>query len=81
MLEEKRSLSYGKFVRQVGIATTIPMILAAGPLVGYWIGQWVDRRFGMEPWGTVILALSGLAAGIKQVVEIIRRLNEETKKD
>lgn len=75
-------MSYGKLVRQIGIATTIPMILAAGPLVGYWIGQWVDRRFGSEPWGVVILALLGLAAGIKQVVHVIRQgINEETEKD
>ena len=57
------------------------MILAAGPLVGYWIGQWVDRRFGIAPWGMVIFALLGLAAGTKQVIEIIRRINEETKGD
>ena len=57
------------------------MILAAGPLVGYWIGQWVDWRFGIEPWGMVILVLLGLAAGTKQVIEIIRRINEETKGD
>lgn len=72
-------MSYGKLVRQIGTATTIPMILAAGPLVGYWIGQWADRRFGTEPWGVVILALLGLAASAKQVIEIIRRINEETK--
>ncbi len=72
----------GKFVRQIGIATTIPMVLAAGPLVGFWIGQWIDRRFGSEPWGVVIVALLGLAAGIKQVVHMIRQgINEETKKD
>jgi len=49
------------------------MLFAAGPLVGYFFGQWIDRRFGTEPWGTVILALLGFGAGLKQVIAVIRR--------
>lgn len=70
----------GKLVRQIGTVTTIPMILAAGPLVGFWFGQWIDRRFGSEPWGTVIVALLGLIASVKQVIQIIQRwIKEESK--
>jgi len=58
------------------------MILAAGPLVGYWLGQWVDGRFGIKPWLTTVLALLGLVASVKQVVHIIRQLiNEEAEED
>ncbi len=64
------------------MVTTIPMILAAGPLVGYWLGQWVDGRFGIKPWLTTVLALLGLVASVKQVVHIIRQLiNEEAEED
>ncbi len=74
-------LSYGKLVRQIGVVTTIPMILAAGPLVGYWIGQWVDKRFGLTPWGTVIVSLLGFAASLKQVISVIQTWIKETEKD
>lgn len=53
------------------------MVLAAGPLAGYGIGYWLDGRFGTDPWGKVLLSLLGLAAGFKQVVEIIRRSSKE----
>ena len=71
------SSSFGKLTRQIGIVTTIPMIFAAGPLVGFWIGQGLDRKFGTEPWGTVVVALLGFAASLKQVVFIIRRWIKE----
>ena len=74
-------MSYGKLVRQVGIVTTIPMIFAAGPLVGYWLGQFVDQRFQSDPWGKVCFALLGFAASIKQVTSIIRQWIKETNED
>jgi F0F1-type ATP synthase assembly protein I len=61
--------------------TTIPMILVAGPLVGYWIGVWLDSRFGIDPWGKVIVSLLGFVASLKQVVSIIQRWIKETEKD
>ena len=69
--------SYGKLLRQVGAVTTIPMILAAGPLVGYWMGGWADQHFGTDPWGKVIVLLLGFGASLKQVVTIIQRLIKE----
>jgi len=72
-------LSNGKLVRQIGTVTTIPMILVAGPLVGYWIGQWGDSHFGTQPWGQIVVALLGFIASLKQVVGIIKRWIRETE--
>ena len=63
------------------MVTTIPMIFAAGPLVGYAIGYWIDARFGTDPWGKVGIALLGFVASLKQVVAVIRRWIQETEKD
>ena len=69
--------TYGKLFRQIGLVTTIPMIFAAGPLVGYWIGGWGDQHFGTDPWGKVMVSLLGFGASLKQVITIIRRLIKE----
>ena len=74
-------MSYGKLVRQIGVVTTIPMILVAGPLVGYWIDQWGDSRFGTDPWGKTIVALLGFVASLKQVITVIQRWIKETKEE
>lgn len=32
------------------------------------VGQWVDRRFGTEPWGVLAGAMVGFAAGLYALV-------------
>ena len=70
-------MAYGKRIRQIGLVTTIPMIFAAGPLVGYGIGHWLDGHFGTDPWGTVGVSLLGFVASLKQVITIIRQSTKE----
>jgi F0F1-type ATP synthase assembly protein I len=55
----------------------IPMMLAAGPLVGYFAGCWLDRRLATDPWLTVSGALLGFAAAVKETIRIIRILQRE----
>ena len=69
--------SWKSGLRQMGAATTIPMILIAGPFLGFWIGSWLDVKFTTDPWAKVIVSLLGFAASLKQVIGIIRRLIKE----
>ena len=57
------------------------MMFAAGPLVGYFIGQWLDGRFGTDPWGKIGLSLLGFVAGLRQVILIIQRWIKESEED
>jgi F0F1-type ATP synthase assembly protein I len=52
----------------------IPMMLAAGPLVGYFLGLAADRWLGTAPWGATILTLVGFAAGVNETIQIIKRV-------
>lgn len=74
-------MSYGKLVRQVGAVTTIPMLLVAGLIVGFWIGSWIDNKYSSDPWAKTILALLGFAAGIKQSIGIIRNWIKESESE
>ena len=65
-------------LREVGIYTTIPMLLLAGPALGYWLGLQAQSRWGHDPWFAVGGAIFGLAASIRQIVKVIRRGSEET---
>lgn len=71
---------YGERLRSVGILGSIPIILAAGPIVGVLIGQWLDGRFGTDPWLAALMAALGFAAGVREMIRLIRRSNAEEKK-
>jgi len=75
--DEKNDLFAG--LRQAGIVMTIPMMLAIGPLVGYFAGAWLDRRLGTDPWLAVSGAILGFAAAVNETIRIIRILQREQK--
>ena len=61
-----------RLIRQAGIYLSIPMVLAGGPTLGFLIGQFIDRRFLMEPWGVMVAVALGLMASIYQTIRMIR---------
>jgi ATP synthase protein I len=70
---------YKRF-RQLGLLTTIPMILAAAPLVGYYLGRWLDRRFRTDPVLSLIMLGVGLAAGVRETILILKKAQDPDDK-
>ena len=65
-------------IRNIGIVVTIPMVFAAGPVVGFLIGSWIDQKWSTDPWAKTILSLLGFVGSVKQVIELIKRSTKET---
>ena len=64
-------------LRQIGLLGTIPMMLAAGPLIGFFIGRWLDSKLGTEPYLFIVMLALGFAASVKETVKIIKEANRE----
>ncbi len=62
--------------RQVALLTSIPMILLFGPLVGYFIGDFLDQLFGTSPWLMIIFTAMGALSGVKQTITLIKRATD-----
>lgn len=63
------------WARTVALATTIPMVLLVGPVLGAWVGGWVDRRWpSLAPWGSGVGVVLGLIAGGRQAWLLIRQI-------
>lgn len=74
-MNKKRDDKYYTY-RQIGILTTIPMLLAVGPILGYYIGDFLDKKFGTDPYLMVIFIFFGFAAAGKGVYDLIRRASQ-----
>ena len=68
----------GKQARDIGTYTIIPMMMIAGPLVGYLLGKGVENMFGGEPWPGVTGMLFGVVAAFRQVFLLLA--NKDPKK-
>ena len=79
-MAEKKDAFYSQ-VKQLGALTAVPIILVAGPLAGYFIGNWVDGRFRVYPWGTVLFLIFGFVASGREIFRLLKQLLKEDKKN
>ncbi len=63
--------------RQVGMLSSIPFILALAPIIGFAIGQLLDRHFQTRPWLSIILLLLGFVAGVRETINIVKLSQQE----
>lgn len=66
--EENRSR-----VRQLGTFITIPFVLAIPPVLGWFIGRWMDGLLGSTPFVMYLMICLGFVAGFREVYRIIKR--------
>ena len=64
--------------RLLGLGFTLLGLLVAGPVVGYLVGDWLDRKFGTS-WITWVCLLIGFAAAGRQIYLIARRIQKEAQ--
>ncbi|HTL70648.1 MAG TPA: AtpZ/AtpI family protein [Candidatus Eisenbacteria bacterium] len=64
-------------VQQLGIVTTIPIILLVGPAVGFWIGGWIDRKAHSYPWFTTIFTVLGFIASGREVFRLLKQISKD----
>ncbi len=57
--------------KALGVIFSLGATVAAGTVLGYWIGSFIDRKIGTEPWFTLAMVLLGAAAGFKSVYDIM----------
>ncbi|MEZ5998873.1 MAG: AtpZ/AtpI family protein [Hyphomonas sp.] len=68
------SLSAGAYALRYGAE------FVANVFVGGFIGFWIDKFAGSEPWGLLIGGTFGFAAGIRAIMRAYRELNAQAQK-
>lgn len=64
-----------KSIAQVGAYITIPFVLAIPPVLGWWIGSWLDKKLGTDPIFMYIFIALGFVAGFRELFRIIKRMS------
>ena len=67
--------------RQLALLTTIPMTLLAGPVVGFFLGDFLDRRWGTPPWLMVFFSIVGGISSVRETLHLIQRATKEAASD
>lgn len=67
-------------MRQIGILTALPFMMVAGPLVGYFIGDWLDDKLGTSPYLTILLIIMGIISSGREVIKMVKLATDAGKK-
>ncbi|MCE2982120.1 MAG: AtpZ/AtpI family protein [Parachlamydia sp.] len=62
--------------KQVGVYLTIPFILSVSPILGWLIGNWLDKRLHTAPFLMYGGVLLGFIAGFREIYRIIKRFGD-----
>jgi ATP synthase protein I len=71
----KRSSTEG--LRTAGLLLAIPTLLIVSPLVGFFVGNWLDQRLHSAPWLGIVGLVLGFAAAGRETYRIYRRYTAE----
>lgn len=61
---------------KVGVYLTIPFVLAVSPILGWWIGSWLDKKFDTDPYLMYMGLLFGFIAGFRELYRLIKRFGD-----
>lgn len=62
-----------KDYKMIGVLITIPFVLAIPPMVGWWLGDLLDKKLDTAPYLMYLLIFLGIVAAIREFIRIIKR--------
>ena len=67
--------------RAMGLTGGIGAVMAASILGGYFVGRYLDAKFGTAPWLLITSLLLTMVAGFLEVYKIVKKVTKETTKN
>ena len=72
----KNKVTDPKEMKKLGVYVTIPFILAVPPIIGWFIGKWLDEVFSLF-FLKYIFILLGLIAGFRELYRLIKKFGDD----
>lgn len=55
----------------------LPFVMGVPPIVGWYIGVWVDQYFDISPYGKYGFLALGICSGVREIYRIINKYKDE----
>lgn len=63
--------------RMIGVYLTLPFVLAIPPILAWYIGHWLDEKFGTKPYLMYFFLILGFVSGFREFFRIVKRFGNE----
>jgi F0F1-type ATP synthase assembly protein I len=83
VLPERRAIDpdVKKMWRGVGLAGSVAIEVTAAICIGYFLGDYLDRKLGTRPWLMYLFLAGGISAAIQALRKLIRDYNKFLEQD
>ena len=61
-----------KWIKIGGLLSFLPFVLVAGPLSGYILGNYLEKRFNLPSYVSLICITVGFIASLKETIRIVK---------
>ena len=68
-------------MRQIALLTAIPALLVVGPILGWWAGSYLDRKWSTAPWLMIVGIVLGFVASGRETWKLIKLAQSDDVKD
>ena len=72
-LENRPPRKRGGKYTAAGLYITVPTLMAAAILVGFFLGQWADGKLGTDPYLTLVGLALGFAAAAREIYALVKK--------
>lgn len=66
-----------KRMKIIASYVTLPFVLGIPPIVGWYIGSWLDKHFETGPYGMYTFLALGMAGGAREFYRIITTYKDD----
>jgi F0F1-type ATP synthase assembly protein I len=65
-----------KTIKTMGHLSTVGLMMAISIALGAFIGYYLDKHFGTEPWLFFVFLALGIVAAFKNLIRMVKRIQE-----
>ncbi len=68
----KRKSDLYRWIKIGGLLSFLPFVLAVGPIGGFFLGSYLEHRFGLPAYVSIAFITVGFIASLKETIKIIK---------
>lgn len=72
-----RKQPYWQYAKYANLALSLGLTMAAAIFLGYWGGNWMDKKLGTAPWLMLLGMLAGIGVGFRSILSELKALEKE----
>ena len=77
-MKDKKAEFY-RLTKIWGLLSFVPVVLAAGPLAGYFLGEFLEKKIGFAPYLSLVFMGLGFYTGVREIIKILKIINKDDR--